>query len=120
MLAVVAACAGLNSSAAAVRRGVELYPLSLFWGAGAGCFARTINALVRLQLSGTAGLEPQPTLAGSGIDGWLIRTVFLASVVLASLIEEVLFRGFLPRSLARSMRRVRSRAAPSSRLSRRL
>jgi membrane protease YdiL (CAAX protease family) len=111
LAAVAAACAGLGLSATAVRLGVRFHPLDFFWCVGAGCFARAIDAIVRLQLSGTTGLEPQPTLAGSGIDGWLIATVFFASVVLAPLIEEVFFRGLLQRSLARSMRRVRPRAA---------
>lgn len=84
-----------------VRLGDPLVWLDLFWGVAAGCLARAVDAIVRLQLFGTTGLAPAPTLGGPPPLATLIVIGVLAPVVVAPVIEEVFFRGLLQRGLAR-------------------
>lgn len=107
MLAAVGmASVGLGLRASVGRLGIAFHPLDLFWGVAGGCFARAIDALSRLQLTGSTGLDPQPIIGTQAMDAWLVLTAILAPVVIAPVIEELFFRGLVQRSLARTIRRV--------------
>jgi membrane protease YdiL (CAAX protease family) len=110
LAAVGVASAGRGWQATISRLGVAIHPFDLFWGLAGGCFARAIDALSRLQLTGTTGLDPQPTVGTPATDLWLILTAILAPVIIAPIIEELFFRGLFQRSLARAMPLARSGA----------
>ncbi len=114
LAAIAAACTGLGWRASVQRLGLHFHPFDLLWGIAAGCFVRAVDAIARLQLMGTTGLEPQPTLGAVGVDGWLIMTGILAPVMLGPLIEEIFFRGLLQRSLVRSIRHTLHHVASAS------
>lgn len=100
-----------------LRLGDPLVWLDLFWGIAAGCLARAVDAAVRLQLLGSTGLAPAPTLGSPPPLAVLIVIGVLAPVVVAPVVEETFFRGLLQRGLARVLleRRVSESRASGSR-----
>ena len=111
-VAVWAVCARGGWRASVDRLGLRFDVLDIFWGVAGGCIARLVDAVIRLQLTGTTGLAPQPVLGTPTIDGWAVIVGIVAPVIVAPLIEEVFFRGLLQRSLAEAFGRAgRLRAA---------
>ena len=99
---VWAACRHRGWQASADQLGLRFSVFDIFWGVAAGCIARLVDAVIRLQLTGTTGLSPQPVLGTPAIDGWAVIVGIVAPVIVAPLIEEVFFRGLLQRSLAQA------------------
>ncbi|WP_171041340.1 CPBP family intramembrane glutamic endopeptidase [Sinomonas susongensis] len=92
----------LNEAASAL--GLRFQPLDVLWGLGIGCLARAFDAFLRLLLTGSSGLVPQPTL--SALASPVVQTVvlgILAPVLIAPVLEEIYFRGLIQRSLASSL-----------------
>jgi membrane protease YdiL (CAAX protease family) len=86
------------------RLGLRFGVLDLFWGVAGGCIGRLMDALCRLQFTGTTGLAPQPVLGTPMIDGWVVALGIIAPVIIAPVVEELFFRGLVQRSLASALR----------------
>jgi hypothetical protein len=99
-VAVWAVCARSGWRRSVERLGLRFGVLDLFWGIAGGCIARLADAVIRLQLTGSTGLVPQPVLGTPHVDGWAVVVGIVAPVIVAPLIEELFFRGLLQRSLA--------------------
>jgi membrane protease YdiL (CAAX protease family) len=110
LAAVGVTSAGRGWRASVSHLGVAFRPLDLFWGVAGGCFARALDALSRLQLTGTTGLDPQPTLGPPATGVWLVLVAIIAPVVIAPVVEELFFRGLVQRAIARTLPWVRGGA----------
>ena len=92
--------------------GLRFRPLDLLWGIGIGCVGRAVDAALRLALTGSTGLEQQPTLssiAHLSVIGPTAETIALgvvAPVLIAPLLEEIYFRGLIQRGLAEALARL--------------
>ncbi|MDQ4502973.1 CPBP family intramembrane glutamic endopeptidase [Sinomonas sp. ASV322] len=83
--------------------GIRVHAMDIFWGLGLACAARAADGYLQILLTGSTGLESQPTL-GAVVSGSTLVTGVVAPVIIAPLLEEFFFRGLIQRTLTELLR----------------
>ncbi|MEA5456999.1 CPBP family glutamic-type intramembrane protease [Sinomonas sp. JGH33] len=107
--ALILGLRGQRPREALTALGLRLRPLDLLWGIGIGCMGRAADAMLRLLAVGSTGASHAPTLssvpASISPAAQTIVLGILAPVIVAPVLEELYFRGFLQRALAAAFAR---------------